>query len=79
MVKGILFRLDKPTGEALIAGDDANYKSSAPAGQASKGALGRWVHPSMLDGALQTLNVNGWVASLVHALHNRIRYPFRNR
>ena len=32
--------MDKPTGEALIAGEGANYKSSAPAGQASKGALG---------------------------------------
>ena len=40
MVKGILFRLDKPTGEALFAGDGVNYKSSAPAGQASEGAVG---------------------------------------
>ena len=23
---------------------------------------GQWGHPSMLDGGLQTLNVNGWVA-----------------
>ena len=40
MVKSFPFLLDKPTGEALFAGDGANCKSSAPAGQASKGALG---------------------------------------
>ena len=37
-----VIRLDEPTGEALFAGDGANYKSSAPAGQAGKGHC-RWL------------------------------------
>ena len=36
-------------------------------------AMRRWGHPSMLDGALQTLNVNGWVAPLVPAKWTRFK------
>ena len=58
MVKGFPFRLDKPTGEALIAGEGANYKSSAPAGQASKGALSLAPAGQISEGALYRSIVN---------------------
>ena len=55
---------------------------SVPVGRANRGdvvwiddetMVRRWGHPSMLDGALQTLNVNGWVAPLVPAKWTRFR------
>ena len=33
------FRLDKPTGEAVFGGDRVNWKTWAPAGRVSRGAL----------------------------------------
>ena len=35
------FRLGKPTGEALIGKTFANRKTSAPAGRASRGPVGK--------------------------------------
>ena len=55
MVKSFPFRLDKPTGEALFAGDGANYKSSAPAGQASKWALGSVLKLNYLKGKANSI------------------------
>jgi len=47
--KGLSFRLGKPTGEEVFGINDANFKSCAPAGQASRGPL--------IDSALLRLQI----------------------